>query len=76
MMNLLKALNNAAVQGVVAVGVSAGIGKDIVSGLRLMVTLIVIPVYVSTLLKRSQQSRARTEQALKECLERERAGVA
>jgi two-component system, sensor histidine kinase RpfC len=46
-----------------------------VAGLSLMVTLIVIPVYVSALLKRIQQSRARTEQALKECLERERAAV-
>jgi hypothetical protein len=31
---------------------------------------------VSTLLKRIEESHARTEQALKECLARERAGVA
>lgn len=41
----------------------------------LMFTLMLIPLYVSTLLKRIQQSRSRTEQALKECLSRERAGA-
>jgi hypothetical protein len=41
-----------------------------------MVTLVVIPFYVSTLLNRVQESRAKTDQALKECLARERAGVA
>ena len=47
-----------------------------VTGSGLMVTLVVIPLYVSTLLKRIQESRAKTDQALKECLARERAGVA
>jgi two-component system, sensor histidine kinase RpfC len=45
-------------------------------GWGLMLTLIVIPNYVSTLLKRIQESRAKAEQALKECLARERADVA
>jgi two-component system sensor histidine kinase RpfC len=47
-----------------------------VAGWGLMVTLVVIPFYVSALLKRTRESHARTEQALKECLERERAGIA
>jgi two-component system sensor histidine kinase RpfC len=44
-------------------------------GWGLMLTLIVIPNYVSVLLKRVLESRAKTEQALKECLERQRAGT-
>jgi two-component system sensor histidine kinase RpfC len=48
----------------------------LVTGCGLMLTLVVIPLYVSTLLKRIQESRAKTDQALKECLARERAGVA
>jgi two-component system, sensor histidine kinase RpfC len=46
-----------------------------VTGWCLMLTLLVIPLYVSTLLKRIQESRARTEQALKECLERGRTDI-
>lgn len=44
-----------------------------VAGQGLMVALVVLPLYVSTLLKRVLESRTRTEHALKECLARERA---
>jgi two-component system sensor histidine kinase RpfC len=41
----------------------------------LLCSILVLPLYVSTLLMRIWEARARTEQALKECLARERAGV-
>jgi two-component system sensor histidine kinase RpfC len=41
-------------------------------GWDLMIWMIVLPLYVSTLLKRIQEARAKAEQVLKECLERER----
>jgi two-component system sensor histidine kinase RpfC len=46
-----------------------------VTGWSLMVTLVVLPIYVSALVKRIQESHAKTDQALKECLARERAGA-
>jgi two-component system sensor histidine kinase RpfC len=39
-------------------------------GWGLLVSLIILPLYVSTLLKRIQEAHAKTEQALKDCLER------
>jgi two-component system sensor histidine kinase RpfC len=44
-------------------------------GSGLLCSILVLPLYVSTLLMRIWEARARTEQALKECLARERAGV-
>jgi two-component system sensor histidine kinase RpfC len=43
-----------------------------VASWALMVALIVLPLYVSTLLQRIEQKHVETERALKECLERER----
>jgi len=40
-------------------------------GWGLLVSLIILPLYVSTLLKRIQDAHAKTEQALKDCLERD-----
>jgi two-component system sensor histidine kinase RpfC len=50
--------------------------QHLVEGFSLLEILIVIPLYVSTLLKRVQEARTRAEQALKECLERDRSHVA
>jgi two-component system sensor histidine kinase RpfC len=47
-----------------------------VAGWCLMLTLVVLPLYISTLLRMVQESHSRTEQTLKECLSRERAGGA
>jgi two-component system, sensor histidine kinase RpfC len=44
----------------------------IVEGVGLLIMLVVIPLYISTLLQRIQEAHAKTEQALRECLERER----
>ena len=41
-----------------------------------MYSIFVLPLYVSTLLKRILEARARTERALKECLARQQADVA
>jgi two-component system sensor histidine kinase RpfC len=40
-------------------------------GWGLMVTMIVLPLYVATLLKRIHEAHAKTEQALKDCLARD-----
>jgi two-component system, sensor histidine kinase RpfC len=45
-------------------------------GWGLMYSIFVLPLYVSTLLKRILEARARTERALKECLARQQADVA
>jgi two-component system, sensor histidine kinase RpfC len=59
--------------GFSAVVVSAPWWRDRPSiGWGLMITMIVLPLYVSTLLARIHEARAKTVQALKECLERER----
>jgi two-component system sensor histidine kinase RpfC len=42
-----------------------------VTGWCLMIALVVLPLYVSTLLQRVQQARAKAEQALKDCIERQ-----
>jgi two-component system sensor histidine kinase RpfC len=42
-------------------------------GWGLMYSILVLPVYISTLLKRMEQAHAKTERALEECLERSRA---
>jgi hypothetical protein len=41
-------------------------------GWGLMESIIILPLYVSTLLKRMLDAHAKTEQALRECLERQR----
>jgi two-component system, sensor histidine kinase RpfC len=42
-----------------------------VAGWCLMIALIVLPLYVSTLSQRIQEAHAKTERALKDCLERQ-----
>jgi two-component system sensor histidine kinase RpfC len=44
----------------------------IAEGVGLLTVLIVVPLYVSVLLQRIQEAHAKTEQTLRECLERER----
>jgi two-component system sensor histidine kinase RpfC len=48
--------------------------KHVGIGLGFLIALIVLPFYVGVLAERLKAERAKAEEALKECIERERRG--